>query len=572
MPIFASRPRSTRPLSTFTALLLLMLTACGGGGGSGGGVGSDPESGMGPEAASRLLSKATFGGNYEAIQQAALMSREAWLEAQFEQPVGHHLPIVESLEMRREELFAGTEEEALEEFEGLEPFLFRRYAWWDRAVRAPDELRQRVAFALSEIFVVSDRVEELADDPRALTGYADMLLSNAFGNYRDLLRDVTFHPAMGIYLSHVNNRKADPVNNIFPDENYAREVMQLFSIGLFELNPDGTRKLDDDGQPIPTYSNREIRGFARVFTGLTFDCEEETEFGEFEPCFERPMRMVEAFHEPGEKELISGVVIAAGQPPLADIEQALDTLFHHPNVGPFISRLLIQRLVTSNPSADYIARVTAAFEGDGSTPRGDMKRVLRAIFLDPEAQAAPSERADFGKLREPVLRYLAVARALNASTSEADGLIANSGFFADELLRQHPFSSPSVFNFFLPDHSPIGEISNAALVAPEFQITTSSTVINVTNLMAYSIFENQIFVTLPPFAEIELDIGEYVEIADDVEALLDRLDLVFTYGTLSEGTRQAIRTAILPIEDELESRVRFALYLLLISPDYAVQL
>lgn len=271
--------------------------------------------------ASRLASRATFGLDYTDIEAIAGQGEEAWLEQQFKTPPGWHQTIVKELLARQ----AAGEFAELEESNNNIEFAFRRLAWWQQAVYAPDLLRQRVAFALSEILVVSDKVDTLAVFPYALSNYYDTLLTHAVGNYRDLLRAVTLHPAMGIYLSHVNNARANPELNTYPDENYAREVMQLFTIGRFELNPDGSEKTDSQGQPIPTYDNDDIREFARIFTGLSY---------------------------------------GGGD--------ALDNLFNHPNVGPFIGRQLIQRLVTSNPSPEYIARVSAAFNGQSGASRGDM--------------------------------------------------------------------------------------------------------------------------------------------------------------------------------------------------------
>ena len=458
---------------------------------------------------------------------------------------------------------AGEFAEFEEDIEFL--ILFRRLAWWHRTVTARDALRQRVAFALSEIFVVSDNVDALIINPFALGGYYDMLLENAFGNFRDLLRDVSLHPAMGIYLSHVNNRRSDPDNNTFPDENYAREIMQLFSIGLFELNLDGSVRVDENGRPIPTYSNVEIREFAKIFTGLSYGGS-NAYFGNPIPEFLAPMQMFDAAHEPGAKSLLNGLVVPAGQTGMQDIEAAIDNLFNHPNVGPFIGKQLIQRLVTSNPSPAYVERVARAFNGDSTGVRGDMRAVIRAVLLDVEASAAA---ADFGKLREPVVRYASILRQFGATSD--DGFIANTGYFLQELGKQHPLSAPSVFNFFLPAHAPAGEIADAGLVAPEFQITTSNSIVGLSNLIDFIVIGDFVTDAPEPFAPVSLDFSDYVAIADDVDALVDRLELVLTADTLDPVTRQAIADVLSDIE-EPEIRTRIALYLFLISPDYAVRL
>ncbi|MGI9301824.1 MAG: DUF1800 domain-containing protein [Gammaproteobacteria bacterium] len=540
--------------------VLLMVQACGDGEG---GPAPDPDSRVSLNEASRLAARATFGLPYEDIQDVAELGSDSWLVRQFELPVGLHKATVSHLQARS----ARGEFDAIRQEDPDFEFLFRRLSWWHTTVTSTDVLRQRVAFALSEIFVVSE-IDALAVDPYALSDYYDMLLTHAFGNFRDLLRAVTLHPSMGIYLSHVNNRKADPANNTFPDENYALEVMQLFSIGLFELNEDGSRKLDATGAPIATYGNTQIREFAKVFTGLSFGGPNAA-FGNDQSWFRSPMIMFDAFHEPGEKRLLNDFVVPGGQTGMADIESAIDNLFMHPNVGPFIGRQLIQRLVTSNPSPAYIARVAQAFNGDATGVRGDMKAVVKAVLLDPEALEAPGSVEHFGKVREPIVRYLSLLRQFKASSP--DNFYASTGFVLQELTLQHPLSAPSVFNFFLPSHTPPGEIAQAGLVAPELQITTSSTIAGITNLVDFAV--NGAFVndfSTAPFSAAMLDISDYVAIAGDADALIDRLDTVLTYGTLSAETRTAIRNTIVLVDD-LRFRVNTAIYLFMISPDYAVQ-
>ncbi|KAA1189624.1 DUF1800 domain-containing protein [Pseudohalioglobus sediminis] len=565
--------------------LVLGLAACGGGS-SGGGSGAPPLPGPVPapapdpdpdpapaptpqlsgiEAAARLASRSTFGMNYAGIQEIHERGEAQWLEQQFRLPISRHDPLVAEL-MRRQS--AGDFVELEERINQLQ-VVFRRLAWWQQSATAPDQLRQRVAYALSQIFVVSDGLNTLLAQPHALSNYYDTLLKHAFGNYRDLLLAVTLHPSMGVYLSHLGNALADPEANRYPDENYAREVMQLFSIGLYELNLDGTEKRDDRGRLIPTYDNDDIREFARVFTGLTFG-DSEGPFWRREPNFRVPMEMFEAFHDRESKRLLRGQVIPAGQAGMQDIEDAVDNLFQHPNVGPFIGRQLIQRLVTSNPSPAYVQRVAEAFNGLDGGERGDMRAVLRAVLLDPEATALPEIDGAAGKLREPVLRLLAAVRQLNVSSP--DGFFANAGYALQQRIGQHPLSAPSVFNFYLPNHSPLGDIGDAGLVAPEFQITNSTTVIAISNLLDEAVLsDNWNDLPLPPFQPARANLDEYLALADDTAALLDRLDLVMAYGTLSPATRDSIRASIDQIED-LEIRVRAAIYLVLISPDQAVEL
>jgi uncharacterized protein (DUF1800 family) len=274
------------------------------------------------------------------------------------------------------------------------------------------------------------------------------------------------------------------------------------------------------------------------------------------------MEMFEAYHEPGEKTLLNGFVVPDGQSGLEDIDDALDNLFNHPNVGPFIGKLLIQRLVTSNPSPAYVARVSAAFEGDGIAPRGDMVNVLRAVLLDSEAEQGI-------KLREPFLRYLHMNRGLNVTSS--DSTWPGYGYIAQFLTQQHVLSAPSVFNFYSPNFSPAGELGDAGLTAPEFQITDASTIAGMTNLIAYALFGEQSIDTPEGFADIGLDLTEYEDLADDPDALLDRIDLVFFAGAMDSATRSAILTALQPLGGDLRIRTQVALYLALASPAYAVQ-
>ena len=546
--------------ATLFIAALLSLTACGGGGGGDEGSAVTPPPAAGPTAAqlaaaADLLSVTTFGADYALVDAVAREGNAAWLDRQFTLPPSNHLPIVQRyLTQYGFDLNANPP-----------PGTFRRFAWWERTLTAPDQLRQRVAYALTQIFVVSDNVDAIFINPLALSSYYDMLLGNAFGNFRDLLRAVTLHPVMGVYLSHVNNAKANAATNTFPDENYAREVMQLFSIGLFELNADGTQKRDIKGNPIPTYDNGDIQEFAKIFTGLSYGPAQTggaSFFGKPDPVLHVPMRMFEAFHQGGQKQLLNDAVVPAGQSGLQDIDAAIDNLFDHPNIGPFIGRLLIQRLVTSNPSPAYVARVSAAFAGNSTgTPRGDMKAILRAVLLDPEAPSGIH-------LREPFLRFVALNRILHATSD--DGTYPAVGYIAQFLLQQHVLSAPSVFNFYSPAFSPAGELERGGLVSPEFQISTASTVVGLADLVAFAIYGDQSIDTPAGFTKIRLDLTDLEALAGDVDALINRIDLLFTAGTMDAATKAAIRAAISPIANDAPGRTRLALYLALISPAYAV--
>ncbi|MCB1685620.1 MAG: DUF1800 domain-containing protein [Pseudomonadales bacterium] len=545
----------------------LLLGACGGGGGGNRApaqapppvAAPPPPPAAGPTSAqlagaAKFLSLATFGPDHEAIRSAATEGLDVWLERQFTLGPSLHEPVV-----RRYLAQYGFDVNA-----NPPPGTFRRFAFWEQALTAPDELRQLTAYALTQIMVVSDNVDAIAINPLALSSYYDTLLTHAFGNFRELLLAVTLHPAMGVYLSHVNNARSNPGENTFPDENYAREVMQLFSIGLFELNPDGSQRLGQDGRPLPTYDNGDIQEFAKIFTGLSYGPDRPggaSFFGKQLPVLHVPMVMFESFHEPGEKRLLRGEIVPAGRSGMEDIEAAVDNLFNHPNVGPFIGRQLIQRLVTSNPSPAYVSRVASAFAGDASTPRGDMQHLLRAILLDPEAAAGI-------RLQEPFRRYLAMNRALGVSSD--DGTYPGLGYVVQFLTQQHVLSAPSVFNFYSPGFAPAGGVGDAGLVAPEFQITNASTIVGMTNLLAYALYGAGSIDTPPGFSTIRLDLSEYEGLAADPEALLDRIDLVFFAGELDAATRGVISDAITPVGADLPGRVRLALYLALSSPAYAV--
>ena len=426
---------------------------------------------------------------------------------------------------------------------------------------------------------------QLKKYPLALANYYDLLLDHSFGNYRDLIEAITLHPAMGVYLTHMNNPKSDVRFNRFPDENYAREIMQLFSIGLYELNNNGTRKTDSSGNPIPSYDNDDIEEFAKVFTGLTWG--DAFLFGQ-KPSgrlsYTVPMNMINAWHEPGPKNLLNGKTIPDRRPinGLADIKDALDNLFNHPNTGPFLVRRLIQRMVKSNPSPDYINRVSNAFNDNGEGVRGDMKAVIKAILLDPEARDCGFTNDPFeGMLREPIVRYTHLSRAFNASSE--DGLYRNSMKEFQELLFQRPLASPSVFNFFQPDYKPVGPIEQAGLVAPEFQITNSVSIMGYANrLHDWIMKKNNVMEFAKIYskenwrndaARVNFDLSDEEEISglEHVDALIERINLILLHGQMTPFTRNTIRNVLVEIPDkQSDIRLQMALYLAMISPDYLI--
>ncbi len=533
--------------------------------------------------AARFLTQTTFGPTSGGIDHLiALGTYEAWID--------------EQLAASPTLLTPGT----------LEMFLAKRgypfiadaypfdvestqhhFIWWNNAIDAEDQLRQRVAFALSQIFVVSNRPIELQRSQFAMADYYDTLAENTFGNFRDLLKDVTLHSVMGIYLGHVKNEKADLDRNIRPDENYAREVLQLFSIGLHKLNLDGTPQLDADGKPEPSYGQSEVTEFARVFTGWNFHGVGWSSTGHHSGSDKtKPMVPNEAYHDTGAKVLLNGEPIPAGQDARQDLEAALDNIFDHPNVGPFIGKLLIQRLVTSNPTPEYVARVARVFNGsDGQNVRGDLGAVVKAILLDQEARNGQENITGFGKLREPLLRMTHLLRAFDATKSSSArwnwivppgfpvyALDDQTGF--DSGIGQRIMRSPTVFNFYQPNYSPPGVVREVGLVAPEFQIVTENTNMAMTNILNLLIFRN------PQQLWSSLNLDHEISLAADLDVLLEHLNIMLLSGGMTNELRTIIRNhlndasfeiASLSEEETLRSKTRSAISLIVNSPEYLIQ-
>ncbi len=522
--------------------------------------------------ASRFLAQATLGYNYEMIQMTAAMGYEAWLDEQFSLPrlsmMDHMLAV------------ANTEPEFDDEGNITASMYTFRSAWWEQSMRNPDALRHKINYALSQIFVISAFGSDLFEDIGQLSAsYYDVLGQHAFGNYRNLLNDVSLHPSMGLYLNHMNNPKSDPANNIHPDENYAREVMQLFSIGLYELNPDGTRILDGDDNFIPTYNNNDIREFAKVFTGFG-DGHPEGAWGAFSEgniseAATIPMKLYPEYHETGPKYLLNGQVVPAGQSGTQDFSDAIDNLHNHPNIGPFIGKAMIQFLISSNPSPEFVGRITEVFNDNGQGIRGDMQAVVKAILLDPEARDCNAiNQPTSGKLREPIIRYTNFLSAFNVAPIELTFNSFMNGWHGST--GQIPLFSPSVFNFYQPEFQPNGPIASQDLFAPVFQIHNSSTSIGYINKVDDWVFRDapMVFEANPDDPEEEeasaiVDLSAEIAIANDPTALVDRLNILLAAGQLSDNTKTIIIDAITSLTDPAE-RVDLAIYLVLISPDYAI--
>ncbi len=443
----------------------------------------------------------------------------------------------------------------------------RQVAWWQTALIGPDQLRQRVAFALSEIFVVSDVNDVLANNAEAAGAYYDLLARDAFGNYRQLLEDVTRSPIMGAYLSHLKNAKADPKHGTSADENYAREVMQLFTIGLNELQPDGTLRLGPDGLPIPTYDQDTVVETAKVFTGLGFySPEPKPNFGGARANYFEPMMLYPEQHDDTAKVIVGGVKIPAKQGPAADLRQMLDTLFNHPNTGPFICRQLIQRLVTSNPSPGYVYRVAQVFAKNGHGERGDLGAVIRAILLDYEARS-PDVLGNFGygKMKEPILQATALLRAFDATSANGRYYLSNT----EGSLGQAALHSPTVFNFFEPDYVLPGPLAAAGLHAPEYQLFTDTTAITIPNQL-----RNFINTGAKPGENVfVLKLDPLIALVPTPDALVDYLNLVFCSGGLSAKSRAVVLDTLahLPPATTPLERARAALELIVTSPEAAIQ-
>lgn len=528
--------------------------------------------------ASRFLSQASLGADLETIKKVAHQGIENWINEQIDVPPSQTLATLKEVfaEVVEWYLLNGGDPEEVSDRPNWTTF---NYTWWENHMNSEDLLRQRVALALSEIYVIS-LDSDLSGQGYGLADYYDILLKYSFGNFEDMLYAITLHPCMGFYLSHLNNPREIPEENIHSDENYAREVMQLFTVGLFQLNQDGTRKTDAQGQWIPTYGQADIKELAKVFTGLGVGGVVENEYVT-DPYFgldiyvadmARPMIMYEEWHQPGTKKMLDGYVIPSGQSGLKDIRDAIHRLAIHPNVGPFIGKQLIQRLVTSNPTPAYVARVAAVFADNGHHVRGDMSAVIKAILLDPEARTCQSlEDPNFGKLIEPFVRYTQFTKAVPMEQFYGRYWNVAYGFF--EATGQIPLGSRTVFNFYLPDYQPLGPISENGLVGPEFQIHNSRTsieYINEVNAWAVWGYVMDDWEEENPYVTYNLD--ELKSLARDPEALVNRLDMLFTHGSLSQHTRDIIKEAITPFidNDYRQDRVRLAMYLLLMSPDYNI--
>jgi len=543
-----------------TLSLTAALGACGGGGGSAAPNPTPPIAlpllPTAPEA-SRFLAQVAMGASQTEIARVQSLGYAGWLDEQFAVPA------------------TGTRWEMLLQG-GFTAVSFKSNAAgfdavaWRKLIGGPDTLRQRIALALSEIFVAS--VEGFTGgiwQQFAGAAYLDLLEANAFGNYRTLLQQVTLSPPMGMFLTYRGNAKANPTTGALPDENYARELMQLFTIGLVELNQDGTPKLDSVGKTTVAYTQSDITGLARVFTGWDFDLAGQTfaNANATPDLVRRPMVQVASRYESGAKSFLR-TTIDAGTSAVQSLGQALDAIFAHANVAPFFCRQLIQRLITSNPSPGYVSRVAAVFANDGTGTRGNLRAVVAALLLDNDARSASvAAEPGFGKLREPMLRFTAWARAYGATSPSGAWDVGNTSDPA-RALAQSPLRAPSVFNFFRPGYVPPNSaIASAALAAPEFQITNESSVVGYVNFMQRAVAGS--------LGDITPDYTGLLALADDALALLADINLVLAANQLSAATVSALEAAVQSMPSGTDARrrnrVHAALVLVLAAPEFIVQ-
>ena len=542
----------------------LALTACGGGAGtpstgsgSGGGTTTPPVAvppttpkPTAPQS-SRLLAQSLFAATDTDVTAVQNQGYSAWLDAQFALPAS---------QTGWDWLMAN----GYNDVSFISATLPMDYMIWKQLMGTSDQLRKRVALALSEIMVASINGVAVNWRSFALAAYWDTLTANAFGNFRTLLEAITLNPAMGYYLNTLGNQKATTAGRQ-PDENYAREVMQLFTIGLHELNTDGTEKLGTNGQPIETYTQSDVTNLARVFTGWNVDNTGSTATNLL--YVKQPMVNTASLHETGASTFL-GVTVPANATATESLKIALDTLFNHANVGPFIGKQLIQRLVTSNPTTAYVGRVAAAFNNNGSGVRGDMKAVIKAVLLDDEARNdATLARTDFGRIREPIVRLVQWARTFNVTSPSDQYRIADTTAEATRL-GQSPLRSPTVFNFFRPGFVPPNTaLATAGQVSPELQIASEVTVAGYINYMQ-TVVKAGLADAIPAYT------SELALVADTT-ALVDRLNLLLAANQLSAATLATIRTALASIAITTDAgklnRVGAAVWLVMTAPEYLVQ-
>jgi uncharacterized protein (DUF1800 family) len=553
-------------------------------------TGTPPVPVVAPSDAARFLDQATFGATDSDIRNVSLNGIPAWLNQQFALPATPQEPAVEQELIVNNPACASGDlkcNAALFVQNSSDEWLVQNN-FWQQSLTAPDELRQRVKYALSQLFVISsDNTTSIQSMPRGEASYYDMLGNDAFGNFRTLLNDVTLSPMMGQFLSMLGNDKGNATTD--PDENYAREVMQLFTIGLWQLNDDGTQQLDAGGNPIPTYSNTDVMGLAAVFTGFSWNVPGNTTDTAWSSCclYEGagygeellPMTSYPSHHSTVEKDFLGTTIAAGSDDPSGDLNTALNTIFNHPNLPAFFSRQMIQHLVTSNPSPAYVNRVAQIFKNDGTGVRGNLQAVITAILTDTEARdtAGATSNVQYGKVREAIIRYTEWARAFTAQSRTGSFNLQST---EDPIygLGEMWLRSPTVFNWFSPGYIPVGtSIAAAGLVGPEMQMTNVSTVVGYINSM-----QGAVGSTATGGSDVFSAYATEMSLAATPDQLLDRINLLLMAGQMSSTLYNQILAAVnsipIPTGDQtainaaLLSRVQTAVYLTVASPDFCAQI
>ncbi len=528
--------------------------------------------------ASRFLVQAAFGGTIEEIESlAATNDFEGWIDWQASLPRTNFNSLTSQIRTAAFNFHVQNGGNPNDLFLHTRHF---QYALWQAALTRSDVLRQRVAQALSEIFVISTN-SVIRTESSPFASYFDMLMRNSLGNFKTLMKDVSVHPAMGVYLSHFRNPKTNVIENTYPDENYARELLQLFSIGLVNLHPDGTPVLNAQNKEIQSYTPSDVRELSKVFTGLgagnvTSEAASSGAVTSFliqrnQLDYLTPMAMYDDQHEPGSRTIF-GQTISASLTGMQQINATIEIIFQHPNVGPFIATRLIQQLVKSNPSTLYVADVAGVFANNGNGVRGDLLAVVKAILLHEEArdclwQNDPGQ----GKLKSPHNRFTQYARAVKKIAP--DGNYWSSGYHLLTSIDHLSLSSPSVFNFYQPEHEPQGDLTAMDLRGPEFQIHNASTSLGYVNQVDEWTRIGKIFNPIERPEIVMLDKAHYGAMARDPEVLINHLDILLTAGRLSDQNRQHIRTAMLALNNpafNLPQRTDIALYLVMILPEYVI--
>ena len=581
-----------------SAIASAALAACGGGGGdTTSGAASSPvnpltgTSGYSFPAAqtdaeaARFLQASQFSSSTADIAALRSGTYTEWLQKQFNPPVAQNAETGWDWLQRRGYGAVDSNSYFFNDYPA-------QFMIWQQLFASPDAMRKRLALALSEFFVVSLQSAEFTWRSHAFAHYWDLLVENAFDNFRKLLKDVTLNPAMGYFLNTKGNQKENPATGRVPDENYAREVMQLFTIGLYQLNLDGSVKLGGNGEKLETYTQADVSGLARVFTGYDFDFSDgvrhpvDTYTIESWQYARKPMAFTANRHSTLEARFL-GANIPANTPGAAALDAAIDTLFNHPNVGPFFCRQMIQRLVTSNPSASYVGRVATVFNNNGAGIRGDLKAVWSAILLDDEARN-PQATSDigFGKLREPMVRLIQWGRSFGVRSAANSWKMFDTSDAADSL-GQSPLRAASVFNFFRPGFVPPGTaMATLQATAPEFQLVNETTVGGYLNYMQ-RVIRDGIFCpepTVPQAAyvnylpDVKAAYSEELALVNDASALVRHLSLVMCAGQLTAATQNTMVAALnaTPIssastEQQKLNRVFAAVLMVMACSEYLVQ-